>query len=107
MAGTLHVDRDSFESEILQSDLPVLVDFWAPWCGPCHMITPTIEKLADAYDGRAKVARLNVDDAPELAGRYGIRSIPALLFFNGGEVVDHLVGVQPEAVLVEKLNGLV
>ncbi|MGD9495456.1 MAG: thioredoxin [Armatimonadota bacterium] len=107
MAEALHLDQKSFETEILQSTVAALVDFWAPWCGPCHMMAPTIDKLAADFAGRAKVAKVNVDEAPELASKYGIRSIPSLLFFKGGEVVDHLVGVQPEAVLVEKLNRLV
>lgn len=106
MTEPLHVNDDTFESEILQSELPALVDFWAPWCGPCLMMGPTIEKLAGDYDGRARIAKVNVDDAPALASRYGIRSIPSLLFFKGGEVVDQLVGVQSEAALAEKLDGL-
>ncbi len=106
MADALHVNDDNFESEILQSEVPVLVDFWAPWCAPCLMMGPTLEKLAGDYDGRAKIAKLNVDDAPGLASKYGIRSIPSLLFFKDGEVVDQLVGVQSEAVLKGKLDGL-
>jgi len=106
MAEPLHVNDDTFESEVLQSELPALVDFWAPWCGPCLMMGPTIEKLAEEYDGRATIAKVNVDDSPGLATKYGIRSIPSLLFFKGGEVVDQLVGVQSEAVLKGKLDGL-
>ncbi len=106
MAEALHVSDDNFESEILQSELPALVDFWAPWCAPCLMMGPTIEQLAGDYEGRAKIAKVNVDDAPGLASKYGIRSIPSLLFFKGGEVVDLLVGVQSEATLRDKLDGL-
>jgi len=106
MAEALHVNGDTFESEILQSELPVLVDFWAPWCAPCLMMAPTLEKLAGDYDGRAKIAKLNVDDAPYLASKYGIRSIPALMFFKGGEAVDLLIGVQSEAALRSKLDDL-
>ena len=106
MAEALHLSQDDFASEILQSDQPALVDFWAPWCGPCQMMGPTIDKLAGDYAGRAKVAKVNVDDAPDIASKYGIRSIPSLLFFKGGQVVDQLVGVQPEAVLAAKLDGL-
>lgn len=106
MAQALHLTQDEFDREILQSDQPALVDFWAPWCGPCQMMGPTIDKLAEDYAGRAKVAKVNVDDAPDLATRYGIRSIPSLLFFKKGQVVDQLVGVQPEAVLAAKLDDL-
>lgn len=106
MAEALHLSQDDFESEILQSDQPALVDFWAPWCGPCQMMGPTIDKLASDYAGKAKVAKVNVDDSPDLASKYGIRSIPSLLFFKGGQVVEQLVGVQPEAVLAGKLDGL-
>ncbi len=106
MAQALHLTQDEFDREILQSDQPALVDFWAPWCGPCQMMGPTIDKLAGDYAGRVKVAKVNVDDAPDLATRYGIRSIPSLLFFKNGEVVDQLVGVQPESVLAAKLNDL-
>ncbi len=106
MAQALHLTQDEFDREILQSDQPALVDFWAPWCGPCQMMGPTIDKLAEDYAGRAKVAKVNVDDAPDLATRYGIRSIPSLLFFKKGQVVDQLVGVQPESVLAAKLDDL-
>ena len=106
MAEALHLDQGSFESEVLESDKPALIDFWAPWCGPCQMMGPTIEKLADDYDGKAVVAKVNVDDAPDLASKYGIRSIPALLFFNNGEVVDQLVGVQSEDALRQKLDSM-
>ena len=106
MAQALHLTQDEFDREILQSDQPALVDFWAPWCGPCQMMGPTIDTLAGDYAGRVKVAKVNVDDAPDLATRYGIRSIPSLLFFNNGHVVDQLVGVQPESVLAAKLNDL-
>lgn len=106
MAQALHLTQDEFDREILQSDQPALVDFWAPWCGPCQMMGPTIDKLAEDYAGRAKIAKINVDDAPDLATRYGIRSIPSLLFFKKGQVVDQLVGVQPESVLAAKLDDL-
>ncbi len=106
MAEALHIDESSFESEILQSDVPVLVDFWAPWCGPCQMMGPTIDKLAGDYEGSAKIAKVNVDDSPDLANKYGIRSIPALLFFSNGEVADQLVGVQSEDALKAKLDEM-
>jgi thioredoxin 1 len=107
MAEALHVDQDTFEGEIVQSDTPALVDFWAPWCGPCLMMGPTIEKLAGDYEGRAVIAKVNVDDSPDLANKYGIRSIPALLFFKNGEVAGQVVGVQSEDALKEKLDSLV
>ncbi len=106
MSDELKLTQDNFQSEILQSSVPCLVDFWAPWCGPCLMMGPTIEKLASAYAGRAKVGKVNVDENSSLATQYGIRSIPSLLFFKGGEVVDVLVGVQPEEVLRQKLDQL-
>lgn len=107
MAEPVHVDQAAFEVEVLGSDVPVMVDFWAPWCGPCHMVAPTLEQLAADYDGKAKIAKVNVDNNPDLAMKYGIRSIPALLVFKGGEVVDMLIGVQPEDVLRQKLDALV
>jgi thioredoxin 1 len=106
MAEALHLDQDNFESEVLQSDKPALVDFWAPWCGPCQMMGPTIDKLAGDYEGKAVIAKVNVDDSPDLASKYGIRSIPALLFFKDGEVADQLVGVQSEDQLKEKLDSM-
>ncbi len=96
----------NFEDEVLNSDQPVLVDFWATWCGPCRTIAPTIEKLAADYDGRAKVVKLDVDNNPQTAMKYGIRSIPSLLFFKDGKPVDQMVGVVPERELAAKLDAL-
>ncbi len=107
MAEVLHLDQDSFASEVLNAETPALVDFWAPWCGPCQMMGPTIDKLAGDYAGKAVIAKVNVDVNPDLASKYGIRSIPALMLFKGGEVVDQLVGVQSEATLKQKLDALV
>ena len=96
----------TFESEVLNSDQPVLVDFWAAWCGPCRTIAPTIEEIATEYEGKAKVVKLDVDNNPQTAMKYGIRSIPSLLFFKGGKPVDQMVGVVPKRVLAEKLDTL-
>ncbi len=103
----VNLTEDNFEHEVLKSDQPVLVDFWADWCAPCHRIAPVIEELAHEFDGTATIAKLNVDEEPELARRYGIRSIPSLLFFRSGEAVDRIAGVQPKRVLSEKLAELV
>lgn len=96
----------NFESEVLQSNQPVLVDFWAPWCGPCRMMAPVIDELAREYSGRAKVVKVNVDENQSLANRYHIMSIPTLLFFKNGQVVGQVVGYTPKNVLAKKLDSL-
>ena len=96
----------TFDAEVLNTDQPVLVDFWATWCGPCRTIAPTIEELSAEYDGKAKVVKLDVDNNPQTAMKYGIRSIPSLLFFKDGRPVDQMVGVVPKKVLAEKLDAL-
>lgn len=83
---------EEFEQEVIKSDLPSMVDFWAPWCGPCQMIGPSVEELADEYDGKINVIKVNIDDAKELSSKYGVMSIPNLLFFKKGEQVDQIIG---------------
>jgi len=94
----------SFEAEVLKSDLPVLVDFWAPWCGPCKALNPTIQKLAEEMEGKVKVVKVNIDDSPDIAGKYSIMSIPTLLIFVGGAVSDQLIGLVQKEKIIEKLN---
>lgn len=93
------VTDGTFEREVLRSPVPVLVDFWAPWCGPCHMIAPVVEKLAAEYAGRLRVAKVNTDENPQWASRYGVQGIPTLFLVKNGQIIDRLVGVQPEPVL--------
>ncbi len=99
------VNDNNFSSEVLENQKPVLVDFWAPWCGPCQAMGPTIRELADEFQPRAVVAKVNVDDNPDLAARYSIRSIPTLMIFQNGEVVDQLVGTMPKSTLAQKLEA--
>ncbi len=105
-AKYINLDENSFSTEVLQSDKPVLVDFWAAWCPPCKMIAPVIEEIAGEFEGTAKVAKLDVDKVPSVAGNFGIQSIPTLLFFQHGEVVDRVVGAVPKGVITEKLHSL-
>jgi len=104
-ARLIAVSDASFQQEVLESDLPVLVDLWAPWCGPCHMIAPVVEKLAGEYAGRLKVAKLNVDENPATANAYHVQGIPTLLIFRNGRVVDRIVGATPEPLLRGKVDA--
>jgi thioredoxin 1 len=107
MAAPLNVTSTNFETEVLQAKDPVLVDFWAPWCGPCRVIGPVVEEMATQYAGKLKVGKLNVDEHPMVAQRYGITGIPALLFFKDGDVVDTVVGAVPRNVLQKHIDGVV
>lgn len=101
----LTLNESNFENEVLNSDVPVLVDFWAEWCGPCRMIGPIVEELHTEYEGKAKIGKLNVDENPNIAGEYGIRSIPTLLIFKGGKVADKLVGALPKNQIASKIDA--
>ncbi len=96
----------NFQHEVLENDKPVLVDFWAPWCGPCRVLAPVIEQLAEEFQSRAKVAKLNVDDHQGIAARYGVQSIPTLIVFRNGQEVDRVVGAVPKNLLAQRLNDL-
>jgi len=100
----VHLTQSNWEEEVLNSDIPVLVDFWAPWCGPCRMVAPVVSEIAEEYKGKLKVGKLNTDEEPEIAVRYGIMSIPTLMIFKNGEVVDQIIGAVPKEYLVEKLK---
>ena len=95
----------TFDSEVVQSDRPVLVDFWAPWCGPCRQVAPVIEALASEYDGKAKIAKVNVDDNPQISRQFNIRSIPTLMLFKNGEPVETVVGARPKTQVEALLNA--
>jgi len=102
----MHISDATFEREVLNSDIPVLVDFWAPWCGPCRAIAPVIEELADEYDGRVKITKMNVDDNPITPGRFGIRAIPTLILFKGGQAVDQITGAVGKPMIQAALDRL-
>lgn len=102
--GATHLTPQNFEGEVLKSNVPVLVDFWAEWCGPCKMIAPIVDELSKELAGKLKVTKLNVDDAQELAAKYNIMSIPTLLLFKGGEPVEQIVGAMSKDQLLEKIN---
>lgn len=100
----LIITRLNFEKEVIKSDIPVLIDFWAPWCGPCRMMGPIIEELADEYDGKVKVGKVNVDEEPELSGAFKIMSIPTIVLIKNGKIVNQVVGSRPKYVLKEMIK---
>lgn len=102
-----NVTQDNFENEVLKSDTPVLVDFWAAWCGPCRMVSPVIDQIADEYDGKIKIAKVNVDENPELAGKYEILSIPSVFLFKDGQKVDAVIGARPKEVFESMIKKIV
>jgi thioredoxin 1 len=106
MAKPKEVTDATFDTDVLSSERPIMVDLWAPWCGPCHMVSPLVEELADEYGGRINFAKLDVDENPITASRYNIRAIPTLLVFNGGSLVDQIVGFRPKADLRKRLDNL-
>jgi len=106
MAEPKEVNDSNWDAEVLESELPVLVDFWAEWCGPCKMIAPAVHDLALEYDGKLNVAKVDVDDSPSVAMKYGVRSIPALIFFKNGKPVDQIVGAVPKGQLKRKIDSV-
>ncbi len=106
MSSVIHATDETFEAEVLKSDVLTVVDFWAPWCAPCRMISPALEEIAMEYEGRLRLVKINVDEHTRYAASYGIQAIPNLLFFKNGKVVDQAVGAAPKAILAERIKGL-
>ena len=105
-ANVVTITAQNFEDEVIKSPVPVLIDFWAPWCGPCRMISPLVDEIADSNVGKAKIGKVNIDEELDLASRYRVNAIPAMLFFKNGEVQDQHVGATSKANLVSKLEAL-
>jgi thioredoxin 1 len=104
MSAAAQVTDSTFKQEVIESEVPVLVDFWAPWCGPCRMVAPVVDEIAQQYDGQIKVVKVNTDENPNVASQYGIRSIPTLMIFKGGQRVDMVVGAVPKTTLANTLE---
>jgi thioredoxin 1 len=106
MSKEIELTDASFETEVIKSDVPVLVDFWAPWCGPCRMVAPIVEEIATEYNGKIKVGKLNTDDNQQVAAKFGVMSIPTLMIFKGGEAAERIVGAQPKKAITEKIDSV-
>ncbi len=106
MGDVVYVNDADFEKEILNSDIPAMVDFWADWCGPCKMVAPVIEELAEEFKGKVKIAKMDVDQNQQTPARFGIRSIPTMIFFKDGEVANIVIGAQPKEILKKELEKL-
>ena len=106
-AATVTVTQENFKTQVLQSKTPILIDFWATWCAPCRAVAPILDELADKFQGKFTVGKVNVDEHPDLAAQFGVLNIPTLIFFKGGEEVDRVVGVQPKSQLETKIQKLV
>jgi len=106
MSKEMTITDSSFEQDVLKSDMPVLVDFWAPWCAPCKIVAPVVEEIAEEYDGKIKVGKVNTDENQQIAAKYGIMSIPTLMIFKNGEPAKKLVGAQPKQAITEKIDSV-
>ncbi|MEO1432900.1 MAG: thioredoxin [Cyanobacteria bacterium J06632_19] len=104
MSSATQVTDSTFKQEVIESEVPVLVDFWAPWCGPCRMVAPVVDEISSQYEGKIKVVKVNTDENPNVASQYGIRSIPTLMIFKGGQKVDMVVGAVPKTTLANTLE---